>query len=197
MKFTKKVSFLFLAFTLLIQNGYSQEIPSKEWQIKTAIMAVPSDYKDGAKVYGYDSNGKFITLREGSNDYIALAHDPSKEKFSTAAYHKDLEPFMARGRALKAEGKEFQEIFDIRENEVKSGKLKMPDKTTLCVLTGTINKETKEIENPYVRYVFYIPFATGESTGLPTTPTPPGHAWLMNPGTHRAHIMITPPKKKE
>ena len=157
-------------------------------------MAVPQDYQNGAKVYGYDTQGNFITLQEGANDYIALADDPNKDGFSTAAYHKDLDPFMARGRALKMQGKAFQEIFDIREAEVRSGKLKMPDKATLCVFTGEVNAETQEIENPFVRYVFYIPFATGETTGLPTTPTPPGHAWLMDPGTHRAHIMITPPK---
>jgi len=184
--------------TLLAIVSYTistgQEIPPKEWQIKTALMAVPQDYKEGAKVYGYDAEGNFLTLREGTNDYIALADDPKKDKFSTAAYHKELDEFMARGRELKAEGKEFKAIFDIREMEVKSGKLKMPDKSTLCVFTGEVNPNTKEIENPYVRYVFYIPFATGESTGLPTTPTPPGHAWLMDPGTHRAHIMITPPK---
>lgn len=190
----KKLTVLSLVLGLTTQCIISQAIPPKEWQIKTALMAVPADYKDGAKVYGYDASGNFVTLREGSNDYIALAADPKKEKFSTAAYHKELEPFMARGRELKTQGKDGKEIFDIREEEVKAGKLKMPDKTTLCVFTGDVNTETQEIENPYVRYVFYIPFATGESTGLPTTPTPPGHAWIMNPGTHRAHIMITPPK---
>lgn len=189
-----KTSLLFILVLLTVSFGFSQEVPPKEWQIKTALMAVPKDYQDGAKVYGYDSKGNFVTLREGTNDYIALADDPKNDKFSTAAYHKELDEFMARGRELKAEGKEFKEIFDIREAEVKSGKLKMPDKSTLCVFTGEVNPETKEIENPYVRYVFYIPFATGESTGLPTTPTPPGHAWIMDPGTHRAHIMITPPK---
>lgn len=189
-----KTSLLFILVLLTVSFGFSQEVPPKEWQIKTALMAVPKDYQDGAKVYGYDSKGNFVTLREGTNDYIALADDPKNDKFSTAAYHKELDEFMARGRELKAEGKEFKEIFDIREAEVKSGKLKMPDKSTLCVFTGEVNPETKEIENPYVRYVFYIPFATGESTGLPTTPTPPGHAWIMDPGTHRAHIIITPPK---
>jgi hypothetical protein len=188
-----------LIFALLTLLSYTistgQDIPPKEWQIKTALMAVPQDYKDGAKVYGYDSDGNFVTLKEGTNDYIALADDPKKDKFSTAAYHKELEEFMARGRQLRQEGKDGKEIFDIRETEVKAGKLKMPDKSTLCVFTGEVNADTKEIENPYVRYVFYIPFATGESTGLPTTPTPPGHAWIMDPGTHRAHIMITPPKK--
>lgn len=182
---------------LALFAGRAQEIPPAEWQIKTALMAVPSDYREGAKVYGYDKNGKLVTLREGTNAYIALADNPDNKNFSTAAYHKDLEPFMARGRELRAEGKEADEIFEIREQEVRDGKLPMPDKSTLCVFSGTVNAETGEIENPYVRYVFYVPFATGASTGLPTTPTPPGHAWLMDPGTHRAHIMITPPKNPQ
>lgn len=190
----KKIVILSLMLTGIVIVTKAQDIPPKEWQIKTALLAVPSDFKEGAKVYGYDESGNFVTLREGSNDYIALAHDPKKQKFSTAAYHKSLDTFMARGRELRAQGKTGKEIFDIREEEVKAGKLKMPDKATLCVFTGDVNPETKEIENQFVRYVFYIPFATGASTGLPTTPTPPGHAWIMDPGTHRAHIMITPPR---
>ena len=183
-----------LALLLLPIWAPGQAIPPKDWQIKTALMAVPEDYRDGAMVYGYDQEGTLVVLQEGQNDYIALADNPANENFSTAAYHKDLDAFMARGRELRAEGKDPKEIFDIREAEVRSGKLSMPDKTTLCIFYGDVNPDTKEIENPYVRYVFYVPFATGASTGLPTTPTPPGHAWLMDPGTHRAHIMITPPK---
>lgn len=181
----------FCGFTPMVTG---QEIPSAAWQIKTALMAVPEEFRAGAKVYGYDASGNFTTLREGTNAYIALADDPANASFSTAAYHKDLDAFMARGRQLKAQGKDFKEIFDTREAEVRSGALKMPERATLCVFTGTVNAQTGEIEDPYVRYVFYIPFATGESTGLPTSPTPPGHAWLMDGGTHRAHIMITPPK---
>ncbi len=185
-----------LLMTILMTGfiAQAQEIPPAEWQIKTALMAVPEDYRSDVKVYGYDPNGNFVVLQEGNNAYIALADDPTNENFSTAAYHKELEAFMARGRELRAEGKDSKEIFDIREEEVRSGSLSMPDKATLCVFSGTVDPETGEIRDPYVRYVFYIPFATGASTGLPTTPTPPGHAWLMDPGTHRAHIMITPPK---
>lgn len=184
------LTFLFFAFGMHGQNPMS-----KEWQIKTALMAVPDASKEGAKVYGYDKEGKFIVLREGSNDYVALATNPKSKKFSTAAYHKALEPFMARGRELRSQGKDFQEVFDIREAEVKAGTLTMPDKTTLYVFTGSVNPESGSIENPYRRAVFYLPFATGASTGLPTTPMPPGQPWLMDAGTHRAHIMISPPKK--
>ena len=190
----RQVAVYLMVLIIPFSCAKSQEIPTAEWQIKTAVLSAPEEYRTGAKVYGYDKEGNFTTLREGTNSYVCLADDPNKEGFSAAAYHKDLDAFMARGRALKAEGKDGTQVFDIREEEVKAGKLKMPDKATLCVFSGEVNAETKEIENSYVRYVFYVPFATGESTGLPTTATPPGHAWLMDPGTHRAHIMITPPK---
>ncbi|HET8858493.1 hypothetical protein [Marivirga sp.] len=48
----------------------------------------------------------------------------------------------------------------------------MPDNpTTLHVLSGIegkYNPETGKVENANLRYVVYIPFATTESTGLPT-----------------------------
>lgn len=187
--------YVLIVFMLSAINGlWAQTIPPADWQIQTALMAVPEDYRESARVLGYGQDGQLTVLKEGSGAYIALADDPGNPSFSTAAYHRELEPFMARGRELKAQGRSFDEIFETREAEVRSGALAMPDKATLCVFTGNADPDTGEITDPYVRYVFYVPFATGASTGLPTTPTPPGHAWLMDPGTHRAHIMITPPK---
>lgn len=195
MKIKLLLSFLLLSTTLMAQN----KIPSKEWQINTAVLALEEAFRSEAKVYGYDANGDFVVLREGTNQYISLADDPKKDGFHIAAYHKDLDEFMARGRELKKQGKNFKEIFDTREEEVKSGKLKIPYGSTLIILRGDVNEETKQIENEKVRYVVYTPFATTESTGLPTKPRAGGHAWIMNPGTHRAHIMITPtyPKKEK
>ena len=195
MKLTLSTFLVLFSFALAAQN----KVPPVEWQIKTAGMAVPEGFSNEAKVYGFDSNGEFTVLREGTNQYICIADDPNKDGFQTAAYHKDLEDFMARGRELKAEGKGFQEIFDTREEEVKNGILKMPARSTLFVFNGTLNEQTNEIENQRTRYVVYIPFATPESTGLPAKPMAKGHPWIMNPGTHRAHIMITPtyPKLNE
>lgn len=170
------------------------EIPSSEWQIKTAVLAAPEAERSGATVLGYDSNGAVVTLRKGTNNFICLADDPKQKGFSVACYHKDLEPFMARGRALTAEGKNGAEVFNIREAEVKSGKLPLPDKSILNVATGTPDETTGEIADLYTRYVIYIPWATPESTGIPLTPLTDGAPWIMNPGTHRAHIMISPPK---
>ena len=190
-------SLLPLCLILVISNLAGQaetNYPSVYWQITTAVLAAPPLDRDQATVLGYRSDGTLDVLREGSNDLICLADDPAKKRFSVACYHKSLEPFMARGRELRSNGKSEQEIYDVREEEAKSGSLEMPEKALLAVLTGEVNPETQEIENQFLRYVFYIPFATPESTGLPLAPTTPGGPWIMNPGTHKAHIMITPPK---
>ncbi|RUA33801.1 MAG: hypothetical protein DSY77_08370 [Bacteroidetes bacterium] len=173
------------------------QIPDKEGQIAAAVQAAPPEKQEGASVYGFDEDGNKVLLREGTNEQICIADDPNKDGFSVACYHKDLHPFMKRGDELRAEGKRPDAIFQIREEEAKSGKLIMPENpTTLHVLSGKegkYNPETGKVENANLRYVVYIPFATAESTGLPIRPLVSGGAWIMDPGTHRAHIMITPP----
>lgn len=180
-------------------NCNSQEIPNREEQIATALLAAPEEYREEATVLGYDAIGDMVMIRKGSNNQICLSDNPNQEGFSVACYHKDLEAFMARGRVLKKQGKNRGEIFDIREKEAKAGALQMPDRaTTLHILSGPeakFNSETGQIENATLRYVVYIPWATAESSGLPIRPLVPGGPWIMDPGTHKAHIMISPPKE--
>jgi hypothetical protein len=184
---------LFLASLLAVSAA---EIPPADWQIKTAVLAAPKAQQDAATVLGYDAGGAVVTLRAGTNHLICLAADPKQDGFSVACYHKALEPFMARGRELAAQGKKGVEITKIREDEVKSGQLHMPDRGVLNVTTGKREATTGEITELYTRYVVYIPYATPETTGIPLAPATPGGPWIMDPGTHRAHIMINPPKPK-
>ncbi|MEM6841215.1 MAG: hypothetical protein AAF944_00835 [Bacteroidota bacterium] len=189
--------FLFIGITVSCIGQAST--PDPELQIKTAVLAAPEELREGAMVYGYDGSGELLVLREGSNEIVCIADNPDQKGFSVSSYHRDLEPFMQRGRDLRKEGKSTQEIFNTRENEVKAGSLKMPDDpTTLYVLSAPeeqYNAETGEVTEPNFRYVVYIPYATAASTGLPLSPEAPGMPWIMDPGTHRAHIMINPPKK--
>lgn len=170
---------------------------NNEQQINAALFAAPQEVREGAKVYGFDDVGNFITLREGSNEMICIADDPNKEGFEVVSYHNELESYMARGRELKAEGKSFTERRDIREKEAKEEKLAMPKKSaTLHILYGKkgwYDIDSSKVRNAKYRYVVYIPFATQESTGLSLKPNAPGHPWLMFPGKANAHIMITPP----
>jgi hypothetical protein len=190
---------LFSLCVLVSAVVLNAQIPPSEIQIKGAQLAVPENLRGGAKVYGYNEKGEWAVLRQGSNEMVCIADDPKQEGFSASAYHKDLDAFMERGRELKAAGKSFKEIFDIREEEVKQGKLSMPKQpTTLYVYFAPAdgyNVQTGEVTKGNFRYVVYIPWATAESTGLPLKPEAPGMPWIMDPGTHRAHIMINPPTK--
>lgn len=187
----------FLLLLTLVSSVCFAQVPSAEIQVKTALLAAPSDKRAGAMVYGYNEKGEFVVLQKGSNEFICIADDPKSAGLSVSCYHKDLEPFMARGRALKAQGKTFKEIFDIREAEAKSGKLKMPKQAAnLQVFSSdaeNYNAATGEVKKGHFRYVVYIPWATAASTGLPAKPEAAGMPWIMDPGTHRAHIMIDPP----
>ena len=195
----KKLLFSLFVLFLMTARVEAQQVPDKSVQIKTAVLAAPEDLRKNAKVYGYDTNGNFTVLREGNNGMICLADDPKTDGFSVSCYHEALDPFMDRGRALKKEGKNFKQIFDTRELEAKNGSLEMPkNPSTLYVLSADkadYDAEKGKVENTYLRYVVYIPWATQESTGLALKPDAPGMPWIMDPGTHRAHIMISPPKE--
>jgi hypothetical protein len=175
--------------------GAAAETPNSADQINAAVLAAPEERREGAAVLGYDAEGKLGTLREGSNELVCLADDPAKDKFSAACYHRELEPYMARGRELAAEGVGGQESHDIRWKEIEDGKLAMPrEPRTLYVLSGSAyDSASGTVVDSYLRWVIYTPFATPESTGL-STKAAPGVPWLMFPGTAGAHIMINPPR---
>ncbi|MFY0625542.1 MAG: hypothetical protein JXR07_04565 [Reichenbachiella sp.] len=187
--------FLFI-FLFSITACTAQETLDINTQIDQAVLALPETYRANATVMGYDRSTSLSIIKKGTNAMICLADDPNKNGFSVAGYHKDLDPYMARSRALKAEGKEFKESFDIKEQEVKEGKLFIPNNSMLYVVSGEYDEQGNPI-NLYQRFVVYIPFATTESSGLPLEPSYPGGPWIMNPGTHRAHIMINPTKVVE
>ena len=195
-----KNSFILCVLFLVSFTTCSQEkIPDADLQIAQAVSAAPEDSRNDATVLGYTTEGKLVTIREGSNSLICLSDNPDRDGFQSVCYHQDLEPFMTRGRELREEGKNFQEIFDIREKEAKEGSLQMPkDGATLHLLEGPegyYDEKEAKVMNANYRYVVYIPWATAESTGLPLKPLVAGGPWIMDPGTHRAHIMITPPQE--
>lgn len=197
-----KQSIGILLFILLVYNaGAQSNVPSPEIQIKLAVLAAPEEKRAGATVYGYDNTGGFTVLRKGTNEMICLADDPSKKGFSVACYHKDLEPFMKRGRDLRTEGKTSEQITKIREEEVKAGKLSMNKQPSTLFVFGAKDEDCDlvngTVKNGYLRYVIYIPYATSESTGLPMKPDTPGMPWIMDAGTYRARIMINPPAAKQ
>lgn len=184
---------LTLLFTLA---AAAADVPSTDVQIAGAVLAAPAELREGATVIGYNAQGAQLRIREGRNEMVCLASDPNKTAFNVACYHRDLEPFMARGRELLAQKVTGAKRNEVRFKEVEEGKIAMPrEPRTLYVLTGTsFDAGSGKVQDSYLRWVIYVPFATAQSTGL-STKASDGAPWLMAPGTAGAHIMISPPKK--
>ena len=192
------IRFLIIVAVLITTKHYAQDtkILPEEIQIKTATLPAAEEDKEGAMVYGYDKEGKLVVLREGTNNLVCIADNPEKDGISVACYSKKLEPFMARGRELSSQGLSFEERMEIRGKEIEDGSLNIPREPSMMYVyfgkSENYDPTTGELKDGKFRYVIYTPFATTESTGLPDKPHAPGMPWLMDPGTHRAHIMIGP-----
>ena len=202
MKNVTRFSVFILVATLVahgICSAQSTTGLSSSEQIKAAVSPAPAALQDGAQVMGFNEEGNLVTLREGANQLICLADDPEQSNFHVACYHKDLAPFMERGRELKAQGLSRTKIDSIRRAEIKAGKIDLPRKPmALYSLTGSqdaFDYDTGKINNASPLYVIYVPFATEVTTGLATKPASKGAPWIMEPGTPWAHIMVMTGRK--
>lgn len=191
---------LFAPFGLSAQTATQDDEPepigfiAPAMQIALAVQSAPMDLRDGATVQGYDAEGTFVTLREGTNEMICMAPAPTSTQFEVSCHHSDLEPFFERGRELRASGIDGAERTQARWDEIEAGTLPMPFGSTNYITTADgFNAETGEIQNPWTRWVIYTPNATPETTGL-TTQAATSQPWLMFSGTPGAHIMISPPR---
>ena len=168
-------------------------VPPAAQQIAAAVLPLPAEMREGATVMGYKEANKLVVLREGKNAMICLALYVSRPDFHVACYHRSLEPFMARGRALRAQGVTGAKVDSVRFAEITSGKLKMPPQGTLYSITTkkeNFDAATNKVKDAGLLVVLYIPGATPESTGISAQPREDG-PWLMFPGTPKAHVMMS------
>jgi hypothetical protein len=170
------------------------QVASNDEQIAAAVQAAPAELRATATVLGYNDKSELVKLRSGTGELVCLADNPKVKNFEVDCYHKDLEPFMARGRELAASGLTGKARHEQRNKEVKEGKLPMPTAPRmLYVLTGDgFDAAAGQVKNPYLRWVIYVSGSTPESIGLPVKSS--NEPWIMYPGEPGAHIMISPPR---
>ena len=182
-----------LLLALVGVGGLQAQVPAPEKQIAGAVSAAPAGLREGATVLGYRNYHRLETLRDGKNEMICLADDPSAASWHVACYHRDLEPFMALGRELTAAGRSHAEVDSLRMVAIQAGTLKMPDGPrmlyNLYAPADSVDTATGLAHGAAGLQVVYIPYGTPESTGLSIIPGN-GLPWLMYPGKPWAHIMI-------
>ncbi|MDP9202401.1 MAG: hypothetical protein M3P26_10790 [Gemmatimonadota bacterium] len=164
-------------------------------QIAAAVLPAPADLRATATVLGYRPDGTLATLRKGNGPLTCLASDPANAEFHVACYHRSLEAFMARGRALRSQGIKGGDVDSVRYREIRSGALRMPRApAVLYSLTGkpgSFDPATETAKGARPLFVVYVPNATPASLGVSAVPAE-GIPWVMFPGTPKAHIMFVP-----
>jgi hypothetical protein len=183
---------LVLALALRAAPVSAQDRP-ESWQITAALLPLPDSMRSGAAVLGY-RGGKLVELRPGRNEMICLTDDPAGKGFQASCYHRSLEPFMARGRSLRAEGVTRREQVDsARLAEVKSGRIVMPSAAVLSSVfaeSDSFDPAAGPAPGQRALDVIYLPYATQETTGIPEIPAT-DRPWLMFAGKPWAHVMVT------
>jgi len=161
-------------------------------QIAWATLPIPESERDSATVLGYRYD-ELVTLREGSGEFICMADDPSDQRLQVLCYHRSLGPYMARGRALRAEGISGKANIEKRWEEIEAGELDMPRQPAALHQLFGAHPDSVSIEDADKLgrlTVIYMAYATAEETGLPGQPAGK-MPWLMYPGKPTAHLMIS------
>ena len=183
---------ILLPFLSVVAVAQQPVIPPAEQQIAAAVLPLPADLRAGATVMGYREAGKLVVLREGTNGMHCLALYVTRPDFHVACYHVGLEPFMARGRELRANGVTGAQVDSTRFKEVREKTLPMPAMGTLYSITTkkeNFDAATNKVTGANLLAVIYVPNATPASSGITAQPRQDG-PWLMFPGTLKAHIMM-------
>jgi hypothetical protein len=159
-------------------------------QIAEAVNPLNEADRAAATVMGYRTGTTLEVLRQGTNQYICLADSPTDQRFQVSCYHKDLDPFMARGRELAAQGKDMEQRRKMRIAEIEAGTLPMPKRASLISLYGIGDLDSSgRPDSVFTLRVLYLPYATAEETGLDEHPSRTS-PYLMGAGTPWAHLMI-------
>ena len=117
-----------------------------------------------ATVLGYGADGKLAVIRKGTGSMICLASDPKAEQFHVSCYHNSMEPFMARGRELRASGVTGGQVDTVRFQGGEGGQAaRCPRRPPALyqLFGGAFDPAKNEVTGARALYVVYIPFATG------------------------------------
>ena len=162
------------------------------WDIAAAVLPLPDSMRAGARVLVY-RGADLVEVRAGSNEMICLGDDPTHKGLQVSCYHKSLEPFMEKGRELRAAGITTRAAVDsARLADVKSGRIVMPSAAMLSSIfaeSDSFDALAGPPEKHRALDVIYLPFATEESSGISEQPAV-DRPWLMFAGKPWAHVML-------
>ena len=144
-----------------------------------------------------EENSRHLPAPRNARHRVQMSGDlglnPAQKGFEASCYHRSLEPFMARGRALRAAGiTERHAIDSARLADIRSGRLRMPRGPAMLASLFADKDDFDPRSRPEqstMLHVIYLPYATESSSGISAAPAK-DRPWLMYGGKPWAHVML-------
>jgi hypothetical protein len=177
-----RLSTLSLGALLLLATPPRGLAQSNTALIDRAVLPLPEEKREGARVVDYPERGRAEVLREGNNEMSCRLFS-YLQIYLAQCHHRDLTAMFDRYFELRRQGTSDDDAAGILHAEIEAGQLSVNNGGSEYLLMGP-SPESAELT-----ITVTIPGATGASTGLPTEEDG-ARPWLMWAGTHVAHIMI-------
>jgi hypothetical protein len=151
--------------------------------IDTPLLAAPANQRAAAMVIKWKPDFTYDTLRQGTNRLVCYdrSGQPGQQPFSVECTSIANLERVAQNMKFEAMGDKKQAMLDAAE---KDGTRVKPEFGSVFYNLGGADRERARSHTTIA-----VPFATGQSMGLPDN-NKMGGAWIMNAGTSTAHIMI-------
>jgi hypothetical protein len=161
------------------------EAGASQAEVDTALLAAPANLKDQATVIKWKPDQTYTTLRKGTNRLVCFDRSgfPLMQPFSIECTSLGNLDRVAQNQKIEALGDraKAQAAFDEAE---KNGTRVKPEFGSVF---WHVQGPDRERARPHMTVA--VPGATMATLGLPENGRG-GTAWIMNPGTTTAHIMV-------
>lgn len=186
----KRIAPIVFAILAVSPSGFAQ---GEDPAVQKALLAAPISQrlkKEDVTVIKWKSDFTYDTLQKGSSTMVCydLSGFPGHPPFTVECTTLGNLPRVAQNLKYEAMGdrKAVQAALEAAE---KDGTRVKPEYGSAFIhLMGADQEHARN------HLTIAVPGATTQSTGLPDKPNPAG-AWLMNPGTSTAHIMLPDPPR--
>ena len=183
--------------------GAQPSAPSREAEIRFAVMPLPERLRDGATVMGMDSTHRPVVLRQGSNDMVCMRVVPGEAAWDARCYEATMARLIFRAGELVMSGLTIDSLGARIEAEARAGTLVVPrepaagyralgPRDAYDPATGTVTSRMQ------IWHVRHVPFATAEAIGLPDESTlsiaeRARTPYVVASGTWWSHVMVQRP----
>ena len=151
--------------------------------IEEALLPLPTQLRSEATVMVVEPDGGHRIVRQGTSALTCFPDGPEPGFFVSCRNGSTGNVIEAYTGRL-ARGLSIPEAWEEVHAAIEAGTLTAATPGTLIFIqSGPTREASAQLA------VTLVPYATAEGTGLPIEPTSE-RAWLMCPGTARAHIML-------